>query len=181
MDDRRESKGKTEELNEEIDQKYETEMVMTYEEYKKMGLALRGRKLLFLSIVVSAVCLILMGISFYAQGYSSAIFCLVLAIAYPALVFVLFFRSLRKNFKSQSTSFDRRAHYTFYEDHMEIQTAIGYSKIAYKDFFRILETKTHFYLLLTINQALAVRKDQSSPEILNILSNLKSQMPHHKG
>ncbi len=71
----------------------------------------------------------------------------------------------------QSTSYD----FSFYPDHLEITSSIGNTNLPYDKLFRIIETPTNFYIMLTKQQGSILIKENCSPELISFLQNLMQQ------
>lgn len=158
---------------------YQTQIEMTYSEYKKMCWALKRKKAMAVSAVVSAF-LLSGGLFFRKSGDAmTGMFFLVMAFVYPLLVFGLYSRMIHKNFYSQKAVKGARVDYQFYRDRVMLQTPVSKSEIRYDLFYRVMETKTNFYLLTGENQSLAVKKENCSGELLTLLKGLKSRNQFH--
>jgi hypothetical protein len=150
---------------------YRTEIQMTYEEYKKMCWTLRRRKAILISSIVSAV-LLACGILLCLSGALEGGIYIAGAAAYPILVYVLYAYTMRKNYFSQKTPENRVARYEFTSDRVVLQTSASRAEIMYASLYKVLETKTHFYLLVSASQSFAVRKDLCEQGLLDLLHGL---------
>ena len=61
----------------------------------------------------------------------------------------------------------------FYEDHFETTSSIGISRFQYEDIFRILETRTNFYILVAKNQGIIIVKAGCEPGLIDLLKKQK--------
>ncbi len=93
----------------------------------------------------------------------------VLLIALPlALVLVTNFR-VKKEFRSSKLLQNTVTVFRFYEDRLESASDRGNSFVRYDELYRILETKTNFYLFISKGQALNVIKANCSEELIAFL------------
>lgn len=63
----------------------------------------------------------------------------------------------------------------FYEDHFETTSSIGISCFQYEDIFRILETRTNFYILVAKNQGIIIVKAGCEPGLIDLLKRQKEE------
>ncbi len=63
----------------------------------------------------------------------------------------------------------------FYEDHLICKKEKSISECQYKNFYRIIETKTHFYLMTSSNTGIIIIKQNCSPELIVFLQDLKEK------
>lgn len=158
------------------EQGYRTSIKMTYEEYQTMCWALKRRKAIIISGIVSLLLLAAGGISLQSGDAEEGIICFSMALAYPCLVFGFYRYSMNKSYRSQKIAADsRRVDYVFYPDRMVVHTAASRSEIRYDQLYRVKETKTNFYLMVGVNQSMAVKKERCSDELLALLKSLKEE------
>lgn len=154
---------------------YETSSEMNYTEYKKMCQVLNGRRIIILAIIISGF-LLASGLFLLIMGsIVTGGFFLVLAAGYPLLLWGVFTRSVRKSFSSQKLLENRHIHYEFLEDRFIARSDISRAEIRYDLLYRIVETKTNFYLLLGPNQSFLVKKENCSGELTAFLGELRKR------
>lgn len=156
------------------EQGYQTSIEMTYEEYQTMCWALKRRKAIIISGIVSMLLLAAGAISLQSGDVAEGIISFGMALVYPCLVFGFYRYSMKKSYRSQKIAADnRRVDYEFYPDRMVVHTAVSRSEIRYDQLYRVKETKTNFYLMIGVNQSMAVKKELCSDELLAFLKSLK--------
>lgn len=156
---------------------YETSTTMTYDEYKKMSLAsypVMHRGALIFLIVVELMCVILFAVSLLSSSRLSALF-LIYSFVLPVILFIRTTLTLRKAYNSTKAAHNHTNRYLFYEDHVEATSTIGESRIEYKDLYKVIETKTNYYLFIGMNVAMNIIKANCSDELLRLLNTIKTQ------
>lgn len=152
---------------------YQTTMEMTYPEYKRMCWALKRKKFLIVSAILSTLMLLLGIFYFYKGEVKEGVFYLAVAFLFPLLLIGLYSRSLQKNYYSQQWPKDHRVEYVFYEDRLTAKTEAGNAEVPYDKLYQVMETKTNFYLLVGANQSFAVKKANCTKDLLARLQGLR--------
>lgn len=160
---------------------YQTTMEMTYPEYKRMCWALKRKKFLIVSGIISTLMLLLGIFYFYKGEVKEGVFYLAVAFLFPLLLIGLYSRSLHKNYYSQQWPKDHRVEYVFYEDRLTAKTEAGNAEVPYNKLYQVMETKTNFYLLIGANQCFAVKKADCTKELLARLQGLHKARGAEKG
>ena len=154
---------------------YETSVELNYMEYKKMCQVLNGRRIIIITIIISGF-LLASGLFLLIMGsIVTGGFFLVLAAGYPLLLWGVFTRSVRKSFSSQKLLENQHIHYEFLEDRFIARSDISRAEIRYPMLYRIIETKTNFYLLVGPNQSFVVKKENCSGELTAFLGELRKR------
>ena len=164
-----------------MDPLYQTTMEMTYPEYKRMCWALKRKKFLIVSGIISTLMLLLSILYFYKGDIKEGVFYLAVAFLFPLLLIGLYSRSLHKNYYSQQWPKDHRVEYVFYEDRLTAKTEAGNAEVPYDKLYQVMETKTNFYLLVGANQSFAVKKADCTKELLARLQGLHQARGAKKG
>ncbi|MFR9280803.1 YcxB family protein [Levyella massiliensis] len=160
---------------------YQNTMEMTYPEYKRMCWALKRKKFLIVSGIVSTLMLLLGIFYLYNGDVKEGVFYLAVTFLFPLLLISLYSHSLHKNYYSQQWPKDHRVQYVFYEDHLTAKTEAGNSEVPYDKLYQVIETKTNFYLLVGANQSFAVKKADCTKELLARLQGLHKTRGAEKG
>lgn len=161
---------------------YETSTTMTYDEYKKMSLAsypVMHRGALIFLIAVELMCVILFVVSLLSSSRMSAIF-LIYPFVLPVIFFIRTTLTLRKVYNSMKAAQNYTSRYLFYENHVEATTSIGESRIEYKNLYKVIETKTNYYLFIGMNQAMNIIKANCSDELILFMDIVKTQVNNTK-
>ena len=64
---------------------------------------------------------------------------------------------------------------TFYSDYLMTRTSGNETRLKYSEIYRILETKTNFYVLTAANQGTILVKKNCSPALIAFLRELKNE------
>ena len=62
----------------------------------------------------------------------------------------------------------------FYNEYLTETNSKGAVNLAYADIYKIVETKTNFYIMLAKNNGIIIVKQNCTPELIIFLQNLKN-------
>ena len=150
---------------------HQTSFQITLQEYKRFGYAMRGR-ILWASAGIVAVLLFLMGLL-----YSNPVVWIAAAAAaalYPVLLRGLMSRQLRREWNTNPVMQEPYQVF-FYADHLEKMSASSKIQVAYDRIYKVKETQTHFYLMVSQNQGIIIVKENCLPDLIDFLGTLKNQ------
>ena len=172
---------------------YETESTYTLKEqliYSKAFFFRRRKIVLFWAIFIEI--LILLRVYHYRYlfpflrfsfkttsmlpGFSFLVLYLILAVLFPVLLVISFNLGVRRGYVSNKAAHDVVSKFLFYEDHFEKNSEYSILKLTYDKLYSIIETKTHFYLLINGSQACIIIKNNCSPELITFLQDLKRKV-----
>lgn len=154
---------------------YETSLEMNYMEYKNMCQVLNGRRIIIFAIIISGFLLPSGLFILIWKRDAAGMFILVLTAGYLLFLWGVFTCSVRKSFSSQKLLGNQHIRYEFLEDHFIVYTDTSRAEIRYPMLYRIIETKTNFYLLLGPNQSFVVKKENCSGELTGFLGELRKR------
>lgn len=153
-----------------MEPRYQTNVRITYEEYKKFGLAIQNKmNHLPFSLLVIAVLMCLLA---YLSSNIGFVFA---AIAVPIAFCFFYARTIKRTYESNKSMQDLNSSYLFYGDHLEQVNEMGRSVIEYSKLYRVLETKTNFYLMIAKNQGCIILKENCSEELVSFLRTLQGK------
>lgn len=172
---------------------YETESTYTLKEQMEYSKAFffRKRKLFLLLAIILEIIMILrvyhyryifpflklsFSVASVIPGFSLMIFFLVLAVVFPFLLVLSFNIGIRRGYEANKISHNVVSKYLFYEDHFEKNSEYSILNLTYDKLYSIVETKTHFYLLINASQACIIIKDNCSPELITFLQDIKRKV-----
>lgn len=120
-------------------------------------------------LVFDVLLLIIASVAFY-NGYlflgtESIIFAFIL----PLMIYIITLVRVKKNYRSSKFLQNTVTTLQFDHDQFEAITDRGSSVIRYDDLYRIIETKTNFYLFVSNCMALTVIKENCSNELISFL------------
>ncbi|SFG10081.1 YcxB-like protein [Oribacterium sp. WCC10] len=90
----------------------------------------------------------------------------------PLVIYLITMYRVKKNYKSSKFLQTTVTTFKFAEDRFEAISERGHSVIRYDDLYKVIETKTNFYLYISNNQALTVIKANCSDELVSFLKKL---------
>lgn len=89
-------------------------------------------------------------------------------------------RNAKKTLKSSKIHYDTLVSFAFHPDWMEIATLTFNAKVKYTDLYKIIQTPTHFYLMISNNQGHIIVKDSCPLELQKFLSEIAEQVNKKK-
>lgn len=138
----------------------------SFEEYKKFNHAVRisqpGRRMKL--VVTALILLALAGFFWWMLGFKFAcIACAIWTLA-AALGLLKAQRSVRKAWDSNALLRENEQILHFTDDGLEVTTGSGSARVDYGKIYRLIETKTHFYIMTAINAGSGFPKEMCTPE-----------------
>lgn len=163
---------------------FTTQSVYTYEEYKRFNLAIMNLRKVISIFAVDIVLLALMAVTISVTrtmyGYPNPISRFFFLLAVALLLFCLLFLlatllSIKTTYESNK-AMKRNPVSTvyFYNGHLTETNSKGAVNLAYADIYKIVETKTNFYIMLAKNNGIIIVKQNCTPELIIFLQNLKN-------
>lgn len=144
----------------------EVKTTYTLDEHLKFNIALFTRsKILILDIIIAAL-LIIPAIA-TKQWYIVTI-----AILLPLTSLLSVYLKAKGIYKSNKASQNMDINIEFYNDYIIQKTDMGSYKVENDKIFKIIETKSHFYIMISKNQGIAIPKDKISKEIEEYIKKL---------
>lgn len=150
----------------------ETESKWTIEELKKYQWAtlFSMHKGYICFILILDILSLIAAVSAFHYGYRFLTAELILfVIIMPILIYLITMYRMKKNYKSNKFLQNTVINLKFAEDQFDVVSDRGSSVIRYDDLYRVIETKTNFYLYISNNQALTVIKANCSDELISFL------------
>ena len=144
---------------------YETFTVFTFEEYKKFVEVVSNRKRSNILLAAVSVLLLVMGI------VQKTPLLIVLAIAYPFLAIFSQKIGVKKSYQNAGAMHDARVDYRFYEKHFVKVFDGKEDQFEYEKLFKVLETETNFYLMLSKTQGFVLVKANMPDGMVEFVKN----------
>lgn len=94
-------------------------------------------------------------------------------VLFPVIYVVLRKLSIKRYYNSNKILKDITEEYEFYEDHVIAKNTNSEARIEYDKIFKIIETKTNFYIMVAQNQGYIISKEICSEELVRFLTGLK--------
>lgn len=146
---------------------YKTKTINTFEEYKRFTWVLFLRKR---TIIIFAIFEILF--LFFAWTSESIIY-LFFALLYPLLIWLLQRRQIKKIFKTNKVLHNEEVNFEFYDTYFTEEFPYGNIKLEYNKLYKIIETKTNFYLMIAKNQGVILVKENFPEGLAEFFRNIK--------
>lgn len=89
-------------------------------------------------------------------------------------IFLVIFQNIiiKKVYNSSKITHDLEASFEFYQDFFMKKDKTGETKIEYSNIHKIIETKTHFYIMIAINQGYILVKENFPEGLENFIKRL---------
>lgn len=93
------------------------------------------------------------------------------------VIFPLFLNSNAKKLYYSNKMLQKNGLFTFdfYNDHFEAKTRNSFERVDYSDIARVIESKTNFYIMISLNQGYMIVKNNCSPELIAFITGLKNK------
>ncbi len=142
----------------------------TFAEYKKFTNAVLKWNRIILSIFfwfafLSGVLLI------WVNGSSTLAWFLVL---FPIIYVINKNMNIKKYYNSNKILQDVTQDYEFYDEYFVTKNINSEAKIEYNKIYKLIETKTNFYIMIAKNQGYIISKTVCSEELIDFLKKLKT-------
>lgn len=161
-----------------------TQSVCTYEEYKRFNLAIMNlRNVISIfagNIVLLALMAVTISVTRTMYGYPNPISRFFFFLAVALLLFCLLFLlatllSIKTTYESnRAIQKNPVSTVYFYNEYLTEANVNGTTILAYADIYKIIETKTNFYIMLARNKGVIIIKQNCTPELIIFLQNLKN-------
>lgn len=149
------------------------------EEYRRWNFTLNKPRLILLCVLV----LLLVPLAVYSVFSSArgsiwlAVFSLLPAIGACALFVAAVNQNINKSYYSnKALQKCPAARIDFFNNYFEIKNERSYSKFFYEDIYRIVETKTNFYIMTASNSGVIIIKQNCLPELISFIQGLNSNI-----
>lgn len=146
---------------------YKTKTINTFEEYKRFTWALLLKKRTIITFAIFEILFL-----FFAWTLES-IYYLLFAILYPLLIWLLQHRQIKKIFKTNKMLQNEEVKFEFYDTYFTEESPYGNTRLEYNKLYKIVETKTNFYLMIAKNQGYILVKDNFPKGLEEFLRNIK--------
>lgn len=147
---------------------YETNMTYTFGEYKAYA------KTTFLRQVVP-VFLVMEALFLFSALYSRSFFLAVIGLLWLGALFLIQNRQVKKVYASNKLAQNMKILFQFGEEALVENTENGRFTVPYDKLYKIIETKTHFYLMTAKNQGYMLNKAYFPQGLEEFLRGLKGK------
>jgi len=143
----------------------------TLEEYKKFTNAvLKWNRIITGAFLWFAFLSGVLLISF--NGFSNEACFLIL---FPIIYVILRKLGVKRYYNSNKILKDITEEYEFYEEYVIAKNTNSEARIEYNKLYKIIETKTNFYIMIAQNQGYIISKKICSEELVKFLNGLKGK------
>ena len=146
---------------------YESFTVFSFDEYKKFVEATSNQKRSNILLGIVSAILVIMGI------VQKSPLLIVMAAVYPVLMRFSQKKALEKTYKRATAMHDARIDYRFYEDRFVKVFAENEEEYEYEKLYKITETETNFYLMISKTQGYVLVKDNMPEGLADFLKSLQ--------
>ncbi|MCR5356394.1 MAG: YcxB family protein [Lachnospiraceae bacterium] len=151
---------------------YTAETVYTLKEYYRYSFSMLARVQRFY-LVPAAVLAFVMLYFLVEFGINGLLYFIRFAFPYLlalfGLIFLLRLLAVYLSWKRNPYGQNIKNHYRFYNDRFTVKGSSGRSSIPYDKIYRIIETRTDFYLMIAKNQGFILSKQDCSDELKSFL------------
>ena len=100
------------------------------------------------------------------------LFLLLLVLVLNILLFFFLWYLKQKNDYQKDRNQNSKIVFRFFEEHFEKKSPIGTSTIYYDKLYKVIETKTNFYLMISPNQGDIIQKENCTEQLIEFLHKL---------
>lgn len=162
---------------------YKTQTAYSFEEYSKYNEAVllkqKGFKAVMITLPVLYV--LLMGAVFYSTREISTVFVVLFALLLSTVVFIASFKkTIKKTYYSNKAITSCVADFEFYDNYVRELTQNGETKLEYSKIYKIIETKTNFYIMASVNQGFIIVKGNCPDGLVDFIKSIKAETESQK-
>ncbi len=162
---------------------YKTQTAYSFEEYSKYNEAVllkqKGFKAVMITLPVLYV--LLMGAVFYSTREISTVFVVLFALLLSTAIFIASFKkTVKKTYYSNKAITSCVADFEFYDNYVRELTQNGETKLEYSKIYKIIETKTNFYIMASVNQGFIIVKGNCPDGLVDFIKSIKAETESQK-
>lgn len=162
---------------------YKTQTAYSFEEYSKYNEAVllkqKGFKAVMITLPVLYV--LLMGAVFYSTREISTVFVVLFALLLSTAIFIASFKkTVKKTYYSNKAITSCVADFEFYDNYVREITQNGETKLEYSKIYKIIETKTNFYIMASVNQGFIIVKGNCPDGLVDFIKSIKAETESQK-
>lgn len=162
---------------------YKTQTAYSFEEYSKYNEAvlLKQKSLKAVMIIIPVLYVLLMGAVFYSTREISTVFVVLFALLLSTAVFIASFKkTVKKTYYSNKAITSCVADFEFYDNYVREITQNGETKLEYSKIYKIIETKTNFYIMASVNQGFIIVKGNCPDGLVDFIKSIKAETESQK-
>ena len=152
---------------------YETNTKYDFEEYKRFNYAIVSRINKMPAKVVAVIVLFLLLAYLYMNQslYATSVLSMS-ALIFPLIIIYSINSNIKKTYDSNKSMKGLKVKFEFYDSYCLYKSEMGEEKVEYKNLYKVIETKTNFYLMVAKNQGLMLVKNNCSDKLQEFLRKL---------
>ena len=162
-------------MNTKIDLSLEEYMRFAFTVQRQDRRYIRAKFIMMLGLLVIAV------INFKGGNKQLGSILLIMVVALPMSLDIMMKKQVTKAYNDNANTQGINTSLTFYDNYYEGHSEIGDNKYLYEELYKIIETPTNFYLMLSPQHGSIVIKENCSEELLMFLDRLKTRMDKEYG
>lgn len=162
---------------------YKTQTAYSFEEYSKYNEAvlLKQKGFKAVMIIIPVLYVLLMGAVFYSTREISTVFALLFALLLSTAIFIASFKKIvKKTYYSNKAITSCVADFEFYDNYVREITQNGETKLEYSKIYKIIETKTNFYIMASVNQGFIIVKGNCPDGLVDFIKSIKAETESQK-
>lgn len=162
---------------------YKTQTAYSFEEYSKYNEAvlLKQKSLKAVMIIIPVLYVLLMGAVFYSTREISTVFVVLFALLLSTAIFIASFKkTIKKTYYSNKAITSCVADFEFYNNYVREITQNGETKLEYSKIYKIIETKTNFYIMASVNQGFIIVKGNCPDGLIDFIKSIKAKTESQK-
>lgn len=162
---------------------YKTQTAYSFEEYSKYNEAvlLKQKSLKAVMIIIPVLYVLLMGAVFYSTREISTVFVVLFALLLSTAIFIASFKkTIKKTYYSNKAITSCVADFEFFDNYVREKTENGETKLEYSKIYKIIETKTNFYIMASVNQGFIIVKGNCPDGLVDFIKSIKAETESQK-
>lgn len=162
---------------------YKTQTAYSFEEYSKYNEAvlLKQKGLKAVMIIIPVLYVLLMGAVFYSTREISTVFVVLFALLLSTAIFIASFKkTIKKTYYSNKAITSCVADFEFFDNYVRELTQNGETKLEYSKIYKIIETKTNFYIMASVNQGFIIVKGNCPDGLVDFIKSIKAETESQK-
>jgi len=136
---------------------------------------IRAKLIMMLGLFILAI------VNFRGGNKQLGTIMIVAVVALPMFLDIMMKKQVTKAYSDNTNTQGINTSLTFYDNYYEGHSELGDNKYLYEELYKIIETPTNFYLMLSPQHGSIVIKENCSDELLMFLDQLKTRMDKEYG
>lgn len=160
-----------------------TKIDLSLEEYMRFAFTVQrqDKRYIRAKLIMMLVLLVIAVINFKGGNKQLGSILLIMVVALPMFLDIMMKKQVTKAYNDNANTQGINTSLTFYDNYYEGHSEIGNNKYLYEELYKIIETPTNFYLMLSPQHGSIVIKENCSEELLMFLDRLKTRMDKEYG